>query len=113
MPVPLTWTSSGRPSEAMNVWAGRRTGLPCLRTLEWYSGRMKVKKQLCLSKRAVAQGELLAREQGIKLSALVEKQLLAASGQPLAEEEFWPGPALKPIRRAGDRRHDYLRKHHA
>lgn len=74
---------------------------------------MKVRKNLYLSRRAVARGELLAREQGLALSELVDKQLLEASATPLAREDFWEGPALKTVRRAGEPRHDYLQAHHA
>lgn len=74
---------------------------------------MKVRKNLYLERASVARGEALAKEQGIALSAWVEQQLAHAANVPLKEEEFWEGPALKPIRRAGDARHDYLQEHHA
>lgn len=75
---------------------------------------MKVRKNVSLSRQAVAAGETLAAEQGLDFSALVEKQLAAApriSGSGI--EDYWEGPALKPIRRRGDARHEYLQRKHA
>ena len=75
---------------------------------------MKIRKKLSLSRRAVAAGEALALEQGLKFSELVEKQLATAPRVGTTGlEHYWEGPALKPLRRAGDARHAYLQRKHA
>jgi hypothetical protein len=76
--------------------------------------RMKMRKNLLLDERAVSRGEQAARERNLSLSALVEKQLLSIPRLRKEEEdEFWPGPPGKPVRRQGDPRYDYLRRKHA
>jgi hypothetical protein len=75
---------------------------------------MKVRKNISLSRQAVAAGEALAAEQGTNFSKVVEQSLSAAPRLRNAPvEDFWDGPALKPVRRKGDRRHDYLQRKHA
>jgi hypothetical protein len=74
--------------------------------------RMKTRKNLSLSPRAVARGERLAHSRHTSLSELVEKQLLQIPDPPGDQEEFWPGPALKPAKRRNDPRGDYLSKKH-
>jgi hypothetical protein len=73
---------------------------------------MKARKNLYLSVQAVARGERLAKGSRTSLSELVEKQLLQIPEIPGANEEFWTGPALRPLRRKNDSRAAYLiRKH--
>ena len=73
---------------------------------------MKARKNLYLSVEAVARGERLAKGSQTSLSELVEKQLLQIPEMPGANEEFWPGPPLRPLRRKNDPRAAYLiRKH--
>ena len=74
--------------------------------------RMKVRKNLYLSGEAVARGERLARTGQTSLSGLVEKQLLQIPEMPGTNEDFWNGPALKPLRRKNDPRADYLSRKH-
>ena len=72
---------------------------------------MKTRKNLLLSRQAVARGERLAAAKGTCLSAVVEKQLLG--GTSGAEPgDYWDKPT-KPIKRTGDARFDYLRAKHA
>jgi hypothetical protein len=42
----------------------------------------------------------------------VEKQLLQIPEVPGANEEFWTGPALRPLRRKNDPRAEYLAHKH-
>jgi len=73
---------------------------------------MKMRKNLSLDAKAVARGEQTARRRKLSLSALIESQLF---GLPAEEDddEYWPGPPLKPITRPGDPRYEYLRRKHA
>ena len=73
---------------------------------------MKARKNLYLSVKAVARGERLARGSGSSLSEVVEKQLLQIPELPGGPEEFWTGPALRPLRHKRDRRADYLTRKH-
>ena len=74
--------------------------------------RMKARKNLYLSVEAVARGERLARAGQTSLSDLVEKQLLQIPEIPGTKEDFWSGPALKPLRRQHDSRAEYLSRKH-
>ena len=73
---------------------------------------MKERKNLYLSAKAVARGERLARSRQTSLSDLVEKQLLQIPEIPGTQEDFWPGPALRPVRRKNDPRAEYLSRKH-
>jgi hypothetical protein len=73
---------------------------------------MKARKNLYLSVEAVARGERLARGSGASLSEVVEKQLLQIPEIAGGEEEFWTGPALRPLRRKNDPRSAYLARKH-
>jgi hypothetical protein len=73
---------------------------------------MKVRKNLYLSVEAVARGERLAKGSQTSLSELVDKQLLQIPEVPGRNEEFWTGPALRPLRRKNYLRADYLARKH-
>lgn len=73
---------------------------------------MKHRKVLSLSDKAIARGEQLAAESGKSLSAVIEEQLLAIPSVDAKSEDFWSGPALKPLRRPGDARYDVLKRKH-
>ena len=73
---------------------------------------MKARKNLYLSVEAVARGERLAKGSRTSLSEVVENQLLQIPEIPGGKEEFWAGPALRPLRRKNDRRADYLARKH-
>ena len=73
---------------------------------------MKLRKNLLLSREAVARGEELALETGRSLSGVVEAQLLNAPTAGAESEEYWPRPALKPLARRGDARAGYLKRKH-
>jgi hypothetical protein len=73
---------------------------------------MKRRKNLVLSPKAIARGEQLAAEKSTSLSQVIEDQLLAVPIGETADEEYWSGPALKPISRPGDPRHQYLKRKH-
>ena len=73
---------------------------------------MKQRKNLTLSSKAVARGEQIAAETGKSLSAVVEAQLMAIPAPGAKGEDYWPGPALKPLARRGDRRSLYLKRKH-
>lgn len=73
---------------------------------------MKRRKTLSLSQRAIARGEQIAAESGKTLSAVVEEQLLTIPTVGTESEEFWAGPPLKPIKRPGDPRYEYLKRKH-
>ncbi len=73
---------------------------------------MKHRKSFSLSHQAIARGEQLAAETGKSLSDVVEEQLLAIPSAAAGPEEFWPGRALKPIKRPGDARHEFLKRKH-
>jgi hypothetical protein len=73
---------------------------------------MKLRKNLSLSPESVARGRQLAAEAGKSLSAVIEAQLLAAPSAGRAVEDYWPGPALKPLSRPGDPRSAYLKRKH-
>ena len=73
---------------------------------------MKARKNLYLSVEAVARGERLAKGSQTSLSEVVEKQLLQIPEVPGGNEEFWTGPALRPLRRKHDPRADYLTRKH-
>ena len=73
---------------------------------------MKLRKNFTLSSEAVARGERLAAERSSSLSQIIEEQLLAIPAIAVTQEDYWPGPALQPIKRPGDKRHAYLQKKH-
>ena len=73
---------------------------------------MKRRKILSLSDQAIAHGEQIAAETGQSLSAVIEAQLLAIPSAHAKPEEFWPGRALKPVKRLGDARHEFLKHKH-
>ena len=73
---------------------------------------MKQRKNLYLSREAIARGEQLALEMGKTLSAIVEAQLLAVPSATSHTEDYWPGPPLKPLARPGDPRSNYLKHKH-
>jgi hypothetical protein len=68
---------------------------------------MKARENLYLPVEAVARGERLAKGSQSSLSEVVEKQLLQIPEVPGGKEEFWTGPALRPLRRKHDPRGDY------
>jgi hypothetical protein len=72
--------------------------------------RMKTRKNLLLSRQAVARGERLAAAKNTSLSAVVEKQLLNASDGS-ERVDYWDKPT-KPINRPGDPRFEHLRTKH-
>jgi hypothetical protein len=77
---------------------------------------MKRRKTILLSEQVIARAERFAAESGKTLSSLVEEQLLtlpSINSQRDPEEDFWPGPALKPLKRSGNPRFEYLRRKHA
>jgi len=82
-----------------------------MRTLIYFV-RMKTRKNLLLSKDAVAKGERLAALRATSLSRIIEEQLLSITIDQSEEEEYWVGPPLQPIARPGDRRHEYLKRKH-
>jgi hypothetical protein len=67
---------------------------------------MKARKNLYLSVEAVARGERLAKGSQTSLAEVVERQLLQIPEVPGDNEEFWTGPALRPLRRKNDPRED-------
>jgi hypothetical protein len=73
---------------------------------------MKRRKNLFLSAKAVARGEQIALETGRSLSAVVEEQLLAIPAPGVENEDYWPGPPMKPVSRPGDPRFEYLKRKH-
>jgi len=71
---------------------------------------MKTRKNLLLSKKAVARGEKLAAARHTSLSTLIERQLLATTeGGEI--QDYWNKPT-PPIPRPGDARYEYLKKKH-
>jgi len=42
----------------------------------------------------------------------IEEQLLAIPSANAGSEEFWPGRALKPVKRPGDARYEFLKRKH-
>jgi len=73
---------------------------------------MKRRKSLSRSTRAIARGEQIAVEAGKSLSKVVEDQLLTIPSPEALHEDYWPGPALKPVRRPGDARYQFLKRKH-
>lgn len=73
---------------------------------------MKRRKILSLSDQAIARGEQIAAETGKSLSAVIEEHLLAIPPANSGSEEFWPGRALKPVKRSGDARFEFLKRKH-
>ncbi len=73
---------------------------------------MKRRKNLSLSARAIARGEQIAAELGTSLSGVIEEQLLAIPTVEGKAEDYWEGPALKPVARPGDKRAAYLKRKH-
>ena len=73
---------------------------------------MKRRKNLSLSPKAIARGEQIAAEQGKSLSGVIEEQLLAIRTVEGKEEDYWDGPALKPLARSEDKRAEYLKRKH-
>ncbi len=72
----------------------------------------KLRKNLSLSPEAVARGRQLAAEAGKSLSAVIETQLLTAPSAKNEQNDYWPGPAIKPLARTGDVRGAYLNRKH-
>src|SRR5258706_11530688 len=68
----------------------------CLDAHNGYYMRMKRRKNLCLSPKAIARGEQLAAEKSTSLSQVIEQQLLSVPVGDAGAEEYWSGPALKP-----------------
>ena len=69
---------------------------------------MKTRKNITLSRKAIAAGERAARQSGERsLSAVIEKHLLSLSLED--GEDFSPYRG-QPVDRAGDARFDYLTK---
>jgi hypothetical protein len=77
-----------------------------------YIPSMKLRKNLSLSSESVARGGQLADETGKSLSSVIEAQLPATTSVAGAREDYWPGPALKPLSRPGDARSPYLKRKH-
>ena len=73
---------------------------------------MKRRKSFSLSDQAIARGKQIAAESGKSLSAVIEEQLLAIPSADVEHEEFWPGHALKPVKRFGDARYAFLKRKH-
>ena len=73
---------------------------------------MKRRKNLLLSSEAIARGQQVAQETGRSLSAVVEEQLLSIRIAKAGPEDYWSGPALRPVQRAEDERFAYLRRKH-
>ena len=73
---------------------------------------MKLRKNLSLSKKAIARGEQIAAETGKSLSAIVEEQLLLVPLPGGNAQDYWSGAALKPVRRPSDKRMHYLKRKH-
>ncbi len=73
---------------------------------------MKQRKSFSLSDKAIARVEQIAAESGKSLSAVIEEQLLAIPSANAGSEEFWPGRALKPVKRPGDARYKFLKHKH-
>ena len=65
-----------------------------------------------LSPESVA-GETTAAETGKSNSSAIEGHLPAPPSSPGAGEDYWPGPALKPLSRSGNIRSAYLKRKHA
>jgi hypothetical protein len=57
---------------------------------------MKTRKNLLLSKEAVARGERLAAARATSLSKIVEEQLLSIIIDQSKDEHYWSGPPLQP-----------------
>ena len=68
---------------------------------------MKMRKDLSLSPESVAKGRQLGAEAGKSLSAAI-----LASSSAGAVDDYWHGPALKPLSRPGDARDAYLKRKH-
>ena len=73
---------------------------------------MKRRKNLSLSSEAIARGEQIAAESGKSLSAVIEEQLMSIPISGADGEDYWRGPALRPLPRPGDRRANYLKRKH-
>ena len=73
---------------------------------------MKQRKSFFLSDLAIAHPVQFAAETGKSLSAVIEAHLLAIPSVHTGGEEFWPGPTLKPVKRPGDARHEFLKRKH-
>jgi hypothetical protein len=71
----------------------------------------KQRKNLLLTRQAVARGERAARELNLSLSGLVEKHLL---GLPDSAEsgDYWP-ELIRPADQSGEHRFEHLRRKHA
>lgn len=72
---------------------------------------MKIRKNITLSKQAIASGERAAKKRDTSLSALVERHLLSLADVPEESEHYCP--QRKPIPRPGDARYEYLLRKHA
>lgn len=73
---------------------------------------MKQRKSFSLSDKAIARAKQIAAETGKSLSAVIEEQLLAIPSADAKHEEFWAGHALKPVKRHGDARYEFLKRKH-
>ena len=72
---------------------------------------MKIRKNITLSREAIASGERAAKKRGASLSALVEKHLISL-GHETDESEHYCSPH-QPVPRPGEARHEYLMRKHA
>jgi hypothetical protein len=72
---------------------------------------MKIRKNITLSKQAIASGERAAKQRGASLSALVERHLLSLANAPEASDHYCQ--QHRPIPRPGDARYEYLTRKHA
>lgn len=72
---------------------------------------MKIRKNITLSRQAIANGERIAKKRGSSLSALVERHLLSL-GREANEPEHYCSQH-KPVPRPGDARYEYLMRKHA
>ena len=72
---------------------------------------MKIRKNITLSRKAIAIGERAARKRGASLSALVERHLLSLGNE--ADEPEYYCAFHKPVPRPGDARYEYLMRKHA
>jgi hypothetical protein len=72
---------------------------------------VKIRKNITLSRKAIANGERAAKRRGASLSALVERHLLSLGHEAGDAEHYCP--QLTPVPRPGDARYEYLQKKHA
>ena len=72
---------------------------------------MKIRKNITLSRQAIANGERAAKKRRASLSALVERHLLSLGNEADESEHYCP--QHKPVPRPGDARYEYLIRKHA